>query len=427
MRKINAILIIAFLSAFTLNVNAATVWQVAAPANLYTTYSNAGFVSGDIIELTTDGGAYTWGTKLSTIPKSFTIRAASSSINRPVITPLATATLFSVNNSTAFTPDIVFDGVEFAGNNTITVFLIAGKTTTGGSFSLNINNCKFSGFPSTCNFVQYANSQSTDVITQNFGNVTMTNSIFIGGKSLIEAGSVVGANKYNIANNMIFTNNYFKDMTGHLINSNVGTIYSNSLLINHCTFDGCATTTLTEIRVGTTATTGAPTIIKNTLFANRGASTTANIFGGVGAEANTNNAVYYSGLGVVGTIYPTSALGNYVTAGFNVNPVIGTNYVATASVYYNAGSDGKTIGYVGPSGISTDIQNQLQIANNAISIIQNGSTFTISTDNAPFAVYATNGSQVAKGQIINGKINLNLNKGIYILKSNGKVAKFTVK
>ncbi|MDD2797366.1 MAG: hypothetical protein PHV20_02110 [Bacteroidales bacterium] len=424
MKKITFLLIVALVSLFASNANAA-VWQVAAPADLYATYNDAGFISGDIIELTTDGGAYTWGTKLSTVTKSFTVRAAAGLAARPVITPLATATLFSVNNSTALTPSIAFDGVEFAGNATITTFLIAGKTTTGGTFSVNVNNCKFTGFGATTYF-SYANSQSTTQITSNFGDLTVTNSIFIGGNTLIAAGAVSGSNHFNVPNNMTFVNNYFKTMVGSVINSNVSTMLSNSLMVNHCTFDGCATTTLKEISVGTTGTTGAPAVIKNTLFANRGASVTANICGGVGVEANTNNAVYYTGAGAVGTIYPTSALGDYVTAGFNVDPVIsGTTYVATAPTYLAAGNDNETIGY--HADFLTGVK--ATTSTTSFSVIAHNNSLQVNgvKEGVNFKIYSVTGSEVANGVINNGKVNTQLTKGIYVMKADNKVAKFAVR
>jgi hypothetical protein len=440
MKKFNSFLLIAILSVLALNINAATVWQVSAGADLYTTYNNAGFVSGDIIELTTDGGAYTWGTKLGAVTKSFTIKAAAGLIAKPVVTlatPATAGAFFQVNNSTNYVISITLDGVEIAGNANITAFIIAGKTMTGGDIIVTVNNCKFTGFTNSATgnaYFSYSNSYNTttDIINKNFGDLTVTNSAFIGGYSVYSCGAVGSgngaANHFNTANNIKFINCYFKSITNNCINQNTTTIKANSVEINHCTFDGCATVALyKELSIGSTETTGGSTVVKNTLFANRGASVANNLYGAIGAVANVNNAVYYTGTGTLDAIYPIATLSDYVTAGFNIDPVIGSNYVATASVYNNAGSDGKTIGYVGPNGIPTAIKNQTQTASKALSVIQNGTSFTINSPNAPFAVYATSGSQVANGQLVNGTMNLNLNKGIYILKSNGQVAKFAVR
>ncbi len=411
------------MSLFSITTMAApTVWQVATGADLYTTYNNAGFVSGDIIELTTDGGAYTWGTKLGTVTKSFTIKAAAGLTVRPKVSPLEYATTFSANAGGALTPVISFDGIEFAGNATITTFIIAGKTTDGGTLTVNVNNCKFSGFSNAAiNYFYYSNSQSTTPITANFGDITISNSIFDGGNTVVYEGSAA----YCVPNNIKLTNNYFKNIKASVVYNAVLTNVPNSIIINHNTFDGCATgSSKGELYIKTSA----PTVVKNSLFTNRSTSTNNNFYGATGAEPNVMNGVYYTGTGTLNSIYPIAALSDYVTAGFNVNPVIATTTnVATASVYYNAGTDGKTIGYVGENGMPTAIKNQTQVAGSELSIIQNGSSFSINSNNAPYAVYAINGSQVANGQIINGKMNLNLNKGIYILKSNEKVAKFTVK
>lgn len=419
MKKMYAVLFIALISIFISKASAGTVWQVATGADLYTTYSNAGFVSGDIIELTTDGGAYTWGTKLGTITKSFTIKAAAGLTARPVVSPLAYATTFSANAGGALTPVISFDGIEFAGNATITTFIIAGKTTEGGTLTLSVNNCKFSGFSNAAiNYFYYSNSQSTTPITANFGDLTISNSIFDGGNTVIYEGSAA----YCVPNNIKLTNNYFKNIKASVVYNAVLTNVPNSIIINHCTFDGCATgSSKGELYIKTSA----PTVVKNSLFANRSSSTNSNFYGAAGTEPSVMNGVYYTGTGTLNSIYPIAALGDYVTAGFNVDPVIGTNLEATASVYYNAGSDGKTIGYVA-SGITTAVPKSVKA--NKLTISQTGVNFKINgIADAAFTVYSVGGSQVATGVIVDGNFQMTANKGIYILKSNGQVAKFAVR
>ena len=437
MKKLYASFLIVFLSLIALTATAQTIHQLAAGSDLYTTYSNAGFLSGDIIELTTDGGAYSWGTKLGIATKSFTIRAAAGLTAKPILTlatPASAGAFFQINNSSSNVISITLDGVEIAGNANITAFIIAGKTTAGGNLTVSVNNCKFTGFTHSAAgdaYFSYANSQTTNLITSNFGDLTVTNSEFIGGYSVFSVGNATAGNPavptpYNTANNIKFINCNFKAVTNNCINHNTSPIKANSIIINHCTFDGCATVAaFKELSIGTTATTGAPAIIKNTLFANRGASTTANIYGGAGSETNVNNAVYYTGAGTLDAIYPVATLGDYITPGLNVDPVIGTNLEATASVYYNAGSDGKTIGYVA-SGITTAVPKSVKA--NKLTISQTGANFKINgIADAAFTVYSVGGSQVATGVIVDGNFQMTANKGIYILKSNGQVAKFAVR
>lgn len=426
MKKKSTFLFVAFIILFLMNASGATI-QVSAPADLYTTYSSMN--DGDVIELTTDGGAYTWGTKLGSTAKSVKVKAAAGLSTRPTISLPAQAAVFSANvgTSPALTPSYEFDGLEFIGNSTITNFIIAGKTLTGGDFTVTINNCKFSGFSNAiATYFSYANSQATNQITKNYGKLKVSNTLFLDGYSVYSVGSVVGSNTFCTANEIEFTNCYFKGILRNTIAHNTSSILSASLLFNHCTFDGCANVAnYKELSIGSTGTTGGPTVVKNCLFANRGASTTANILGAAGAESNLKNAVYYTGTGTLDAIYPIAILGDYVTAGLNVDPVIGTNFEATASAYYNAGSDGKTIGYVA-TGITTAVSKPTT-ANN-FTVAQSGTNFTLKgIKDAAYTVYSVIGSQVATGVTKGGEFKLSANKGIYILKTNEKVAKFTVK
>ena len=63
-----------------------------------------------------------------------------------------------------------------------------------------------------------------------------------------------------------------------------------------------------------------------------------------------------------------------------------------------------------------------------LSVTQQGNVFTVKgIENSNYAIYSVAGSELANGQITNNKMQLNLNKGIYLLKANGQVAKFAVK
>lgn len=359
-----------------------------------------GAADGETIILTGNAYTFTSGGKVTTA-KSLTIKADPTLLSRPVATLPAGV---YITHTSSIPATITFDGIEFNGNATATG-LIQGKSAAGGNLAITINNCKFTNFAATSIAVSYVGTGGiTDLI---YNDLSITNCEFIGPFQSI----LVAAAKINSPNNFLFQNCYIKGFGGSgVIVVNYAVAGANSVTVNHCTFDQC-TATKCEFKI----VSGVNTTIKNTLISASG-TTTAGIFGT--AVSNTNNALF-----TPNPSFHSSWQGVSITT----DPVIGTNYVATASEYYNAGSDGKTIGYVGPNGIPTAIQNQNKTSSIALNIIQNGTSYTINSQNAPFAVYATNGSQVANGQIINEKINLNLNKGIYILKSNGKVAKFTVK
>ncbi|MBV5343877.1 hypothetical protein JZU68_09875, partial [bacterium] len=84
-KKLILLGLLIFSCIFSNKLNAASIIQVAAPASINTIVSAA--QDGDIIELTTDGGAYTWtSTAIISIEKSIIIRAASGLLTRPKVT-----------------------------------------------------------------------------------------------------------------------------------------------------------------------------------------------------------------------------------------------------------------------------------------------------------------------------------------------------
>ena len=342
MKKLIFTLIMVLVVGAGVKVEGATVHQLAAGADLYTTYNSVGFTSGDIIELTTSGGTYTWGTKISNLTKSLTIRAATGLATRPVLELPAGVMLTGNNNAVAYT--LIFKDIDFNGNAVSTGIAGSGKTVPGGDWIVTMDNCIVRNMATTAIIFTY--SATGTGWTSSYGDLNVSNTQFIGSFATVFIhGGALNAGPLNA----YYTNCFFKNITGSVI-GNLGNVTNTT--IDHCTFDGCASTTA-RYEVSLKANGSPVNIIKNTLFANRGASTAANIFGN-GNAANTKNAVYYTGGGVVGTIYPTATLGDYVTAGYNVDPVInGTTYIATTSTYLNAGTDGKTIGYYGAAVAAT--------------------------------------------------------------------------
>jgi hypothetical protein len=67
-------------------------------------------------------------------------------------------------------------------------------------------------------------------------------------------------------------------------------------------------------------------------------------------------------------------------------------------------------------------------AANTFTVAQSGTNFTVNgIADAAYTVYSVSGSQVATGVIKAGNFQMNANKGIYLLKVNGQVAKFSVR
>jgi hypothetical protein len=126
MKKLIFTLIMVLVVGAGVKVEGATVHQLAAGADLYTTYNSVGFTSGDIIELTTSGGTYTWGTKISNLTKSLTIRAATGLATRPVLELPAGVMLTGNNNAVAYT--LIFKDIDFNGNAVSTGIAGSGKT-----------------------------------------------------------------------------------------------------------------------------------------------------------------------------------------------------------------------------------------------------------------------------------------------------------
>jgi hypothetical protein len=94
--------------------------------------------------------------------------------------------------------------------------------------------------------------------------------------------------------------------------------------------------------------------------------------------------------------------------------------VNTASTAYGyAGT--KLINVDSVTGINTPFYNSLRL-------LQNGSTFKVlGIADTAYTLYSITGSLISIGNIENGIFRMNANKGVYVLKANGKVVRFIVK
>jgi hypothetical protein len=358
-----------------------------------------GATDGEVINLT--GTAYTYSVRSSALTKSLTIQAAPLVTSRPVITCGQAGIQFIATGNTAQTLTLI--GLEFDGN-AIATGLAQGKNTTGGNFTVTVDNCKTTNFANGTAMFFYTALTGLSV----YGNLTVTNSEFYGPNPL----ALLATTATNVSpNNIKFTNCYISGFnTANTSITVVATTALEAITIDHCTFKNGATSSRRVL----TLPASTPQVVKNCVFVDQPGTGNNTVAVNV---ANDKNVVFNAGL--------ATRWANFGTL-LTTDPAVGTNGVTTESTYYNAGSDGKTIGYYGAPSLGTS--QKYAFSDNKITISQNGSAFSVNNaTNEPYSIFSASGCLVANGQIVNEKINLNLNKGIYILKTNGKVAKFTVK
>lgn len=384
MKKITFFIILGLFSLNIISLHAGVVIQVAASdlnAN-----TSTGIVSsandGDIIELTTSGGAYTWTAKITAQTKTVTIRAAAGLAARPIITMPAGVLIASNSNTTPIS--ITFDGIDLNGNGVATQFIGVKSNNAypnNGDVAITVNNCYIHNMGTVPAGGLFGYSASGH--TGEFSELKITNCIFDGMANVYIYATGAVPNKLTV------TNCYFGNITYKAIN--VGISISGGVTIDHCTFYNCATTAAGfELNVKFTGNPApvTPTIIKNTLFANRGnGSTGVNAFGlAVVGSPNLNNGVTnYGGSTAIATMYPIT-LGSYLTA-----PTSFTDLVADDAAYVNAGTDGGTIGYKGYSASTP--------------------TITSSTSSLTGFGYTVGGSSTAQSFTVSG---VNMTAGILV-------------
>ena len=322
MKKLILIFLVFFLSFCSSNTSA-TIIQLAS-GNVATAVNAAS--SGDIIELTTSGGAYSWGTATDISSASqITIRAQAGLAVRPIIKPSTYLANQLIKMSTTGGLALTIQGVEYDANNTMPVFVWVAPTS-GANYSINIDNCYIHGLN-----VGNLGAFHTSGGTAGTNSLTVTNSIFdMSGWSVF----VGHQNDFSRIKDMSFSNVYFKGSSNSVgtINGSASYVGQSSYNFDHCTFDSN-----TQVDLMLYNSTGGTTTITNTIFANN-SSTTSNIL--ANGNLNVSNVGIYYTAGIVSTVYPTSGANTLL-----VNPAIGSNGVATESAYLRAGTDGKNIGF----------------------------------------------------------------------------------
>lgn len=410
MRRFTYFLFVALLSLAIQSASAAVI-TVNPGGDVAAALSSC--ADGDIIELSAEG-TYAWNAMIEPVAKSFTIRAKAGLASRPIIeagTSVNFGFTFARNQTTTGSATQTFDGITFDGMMRATTFFVI-KCNTGFNVDLVINNCLLRGIanaavPSNITALTYSNTATNP----NPDNLTITNSIFNFNGYGVFFGSGVGRPKNITISNCYFNGQWTK---GAIANVSTSGSAVKTYTIDHCTFDGGNAADLSLFNIAGDAT--STTTISNCLFINNSGSSA--IVLGTGGNLATKCGVF--GATNAASVYPTAVADGVFTS----DPLL-INKTASGSDYYNNGSDGKTIGYYSAPGLSTS--EKYAFSDKTLTISQQGSMFTVKgTTDGSYSIFSTNGSHVAEGNIINQTMNLNLDRGIYILKSNGKTAKFYV-
>ncbi|MEI6752791.1 MAG: T9SS type A sorting domain-containing protein [Paludibacter sp.] len=271
----------------------------------------ASAISGDIIELTTSGGAYSWATAVSlNSSMTITIRAAAGLAARPVITNTFGGTPITFNDHCVFT----LSGVEIH-NAAANYFInVSGYTDATWTYTNNfyIDNCKISGL----------GAYGLLKTVYNHPTLSITNSEFSSNaNSVLKWTSYVGK-----PSTLTVSNCLFKGNTG----SNAVIVWDaanppSTPTFSHCTFQNNTAKDL-DLNVAKVP------VITNCLFVG---SSQASV---VGTDLNVSN---------VG-VYPAGNTSYFSTSGASTlisDPSLDANGYPTASVYIGTGSDERNIGY----------------------------------------------------------------------------------
>jgi hypothetical protein len=397
MKKYSTLILLVLLSLFTNWVTARTIY-VSAPAIVSDSVSNA--ADGDIIELTTSGGAYTWSKTVNlTTEKSITLRATQGLASRPVITWTGSTYVSSSNTFFMYAPStsvasktLTVQGLDFRSKGMCYYFLNA-KTGLSNGLTTAIDNCVFRDFYYSGRVFVFSNTSGSGC----FGDLSVSNSEFRNCGCVVYASS-----SYNVPNNMTFSNCLF------LGGSNSGNpfilIYTssyNSLKIDHCTFLQCPTADIYAYGgIGTFS-------IKNSIFAYNKNTSSCN-FGSSSTPFGTDCG-FYTTTGYTSYVYPNSK------SALLSDPLIQTadsatlTGYATASAYQTGSTDGKPIGYYRTTIINSTVNSITGLNYTKVSGPSAEQSFKVSgyglsgnitiTPSANFEISKTSGSSFASTPI----------------------------
>lgn len=339
MRKYFTLFLLVLLGLFSNFVSARTIY-VVAPANVNDSVTNA--ADGDIIELTTSGGAYTWSKSLTiTTEKSLTIRASQGLAARPVISWTGSSSISSSNYFIRYNPattlsnkTLTVQGLDFNGKNSCYYFIYAITSTTTGFNAIVDNsvvrNIYYKAF-------YYYNSYSSSTL----GDLTVTNSEFR------NCGYVVYASgSYYCPTNMTFTNCLFLGGINSSSFLQISTSSYNSLKVDHCTF---LKSQYSDMNVYSGSGTFS---IKNSIFAYNTSSYSSSFGNGYMFGSDCG---FYTSTGYTSSIYYNIQSALITDPGIQTTDSATFTGYATATAYQTGSTDGKPIGYYRTTYISSSV------------------------------------------------------------------------
>lgn len=311
-----------FFLGFVITTYGQSVIQVAAGNNTISTAVSSA-VSGDIIELTTNGGVYTEDASLAITSKVLTFRAAKGLTAAPIWKCVSTAAnnpIFSVGGTMNLTLNgIVFDSSSV---NSSPRFINILSVTSG---VLKLTNCTLRNF--TYGFYGSTNASVDSLLINNCVLSDFSNRCMYFPAGTVDPGIV----KYISISNSTLKNMKATEPCIYLYSKSSPTV-SPVLRLNHVTFYNTQ-----RIRTQASVT---DVEIKNTIFATDGTISSGqsfNVYGG----AVKNSLIFNA---------PVSGTGaTYTNFQDNVNPLftdaaVGNFTLTPASPALNAADDGTSLG-----------------------------------------------------------------------------------
>ena len=324
MNKIH-LLFVLLLCLICSNTFAQNIIQVAAGTDGITA-AYAAAVSGDIIELTTDGGLYIETVALA-VDKVITIRAAAGLTNKPTWACTAVDAyggIFKVYAS-ASVDGIILDGKA---STPYTVNGIIAKGIAGG-YNITLNNCILKNFTTGLYGSSSAQIDSLKISNTTFQTLASYGVIIYTCDATITAP---GSAKYVSITNSTFTNIGLLAIQVEAKDDVLGTLMGDDpvVTLDHCTFYNTQRV-LTHYCNYTT--------ISNCIFANP--ATGQNSYYIYGAQSTCSNSLYWN---AATSLHTAVATGMINADPLFVNAPGGDLTIPVSSPAYNAGTDGKTLG-----------------------------------------------------------------------------------
>ncbi len=360
--------VIALLSLGTAFLPAQTVIQVAAGVDGIKA-ALAAAAPGDIIELTTAGGAgnYYIEQTADSILKTVTIRGAAGLSKKPEIVSGSDGGCLVVVTGSLTLKGVKFEGLPNGvpfGHSFVYIKAPAAGTPASPNFTVKVDNCEFTNW-------QYRAMETSDATATPVDSIIVTNSIFAKGyrhafylKATRNSSNIFpGAARYFLMENCLVHHITSTGSDGQATylepgNRDVGTQGWPTTIINHLTVDSCA-----GGGINTYTTPGA--LVKNSIVVMYDSVYSYMLESGrfAGSPAtNLMNSMYFYPKGVKkaagavnlgNSLYSLAVLTNVTEADPQFNDVAAGDYtLKSTSPAKGIGTDGKDLGYV-PGGLTS--------------------------------------------------------------------------